>query len=535
MENIASRLDEFISRRMQEDNIPSVVLALTDADRTLHVTSHGFADVAAQVSARPDTLYETGSIGKSFTSIALLQLQDEGKIDIHAPVTDYLPWFAVRSRFDPITLHHLMSHTAGIIRGTDFTPDPRFEVWALRDTETSHPPGEKFHYSNAGYKALGLLLERIEGKPYAEIIQERVLDPLGMDSTVATVTNAVRPRMAVGYTRLVDDGPTHRDDPLVPATWFQTNTADGCLASSVLDLATYLRLYMNGGVANGATVISPDHFSTMTGRIARTGSDDGADWYGYGIRTTELNGQRLIGHGGGMVGYFSDMSCLPEAGFGAVAMVNGIGDPGEFTGYALRLVQASIAGETLPAFPDPVDPASVRNAEDYAGTYAGEPSDLEVIAKGDRLHVSLGGVQAALEPRGEDRFFVVHPVLRRHSLSFGRDGSGKVVEAFHGNSWYRSERYSGPEQPDSSGELAPYAGDYRSHNPWYPFVRVNYRKGRLTLGNQFEPLVQLADGSFALGDTPERITFDVLVDGQPLRMTYAGNAFYRFFTGDVEA
>ena len=517
---------------MHEEGIPSVVLAITDAAGPLHVTTVGYADVAARIPATETTLYETGSIGKSFTSIALLQLQDEGRIDLNAPVTDYLPWFEVQTDFDPIRVRHLMSHSAGLIRGTDFTPDPRYEVWSLRETRTSYPPGEHFHYSNVGYKALGLILERIEGRLYAEIIHDRVLAPLGMRNSVATVTHDVRPRMAVGYDRLYDDRPAHRTDSLVPATWFQTNTADGCLASSVLDLAAYLRLFMNAGVAGEQAVISPENFSAMTGTEIRTSPDSETSWYGYGIRSDELNGQRVIGHGGGMVGYFSDMVCLPDLGVGAVAMVNGIGNPSELTGYALRLLQAAATGDELPSVPDPVDYLEVEHVADFVGVYKGDAGRIEIRADGDRLQAVMHGERLPLEPRGNDRFFVAHPDLRRYLLSFGRDASGQVVEAFHGGAWYRGEQYAGCEQVDVPEELAAFPGDYRSHNPWHPYLRVMLQKDRLVLGHHPQPLERFEDGSFGHRDTPERLTFDTFVDGKALRLTYACNDFYRFFTGD---
>src|SRR5690606_2064292 len=122
---VIERLDRFVRQRMAEKNLPGVVLALTDRERTLHVGTWGYADIAAETQVTSATLFETGSIGKSFTALALLQLKDEGRVDLHAPVTEYLPWFRVQTRFAPITIHHLLTHTAGIIGGTDFAPDPR--------------------------------------------------------------------------------------------------------------------------------------------------------------------------------------------------------------------------------------------------------------------------------------------------------------------------------------------------------------------------------------------------------------------------
>jgi len=529
---ISARLDAFVEQRMRQENIPSVVLALTDREQTFHISLHGFADIAAKSPALETTLYETGSIGKSFTAIALLQVKDEGNVDLHAPITEYLPGFEVQSVFEPITLHHLLSHTAGIIAGTDFSPDPRFEVWALRHTHTGHPPGERFHYSNVGYKALGLVLERIEGRPYAEIIRERVLEPLGMTDTHAVITHELRKQMAVGYVRLYDDRPSHRADPLVPATWFQTNTADGCLASSIGDLATYARLYLNQGTLNGSTVISAENFNLLCSKVIDTHGDDHRHHYGYGIATGEVDGQTVLSHSGGMVGYFADMRCLSESGLGAVAMVNGIGDPSDFTRYALELLHAHASGTELPDVPAAVNFEQVENAHQFEGAFKSGDDVIELRAIDGTLQFSMGGDTVSLELRGPDRFYVPHNSHRKHLLEFGRDESGEVVEVFHGNAWYINDRYSGPLHFHVPEELRSCAGEYRSHNPWYPHMRVLLRKGRLVLDSKPEQLLQFDDGSFGYRDEPERLRFDTVVDGKALRLSYSCNHFYRFFTGD---
>lgn len=527
LDPIIERLTAYVEQKMDEENIPSVVLAITDTEKALHVGTHGYADVAARRPATDATLYETGSIGKSFTAAALLQLKDEGKIDLHAPVTDYLPWFAVQTQFEPITLHHMLTHTAGIICGTDFAPDQRFEVWALRDTQTSHPPGERFHYSNVGYKVLGLVLEVVEGKPYAEIIQERILGPLGMTSSYAVIANRIRPLLAVGYTRLYGDRPSHRTDPLVAVPWLQTHTADGCLASSVIDLATYLRLYLCQGTLNGQTIITEDNFRLMSAPLVEANDDELLVSCGYGIMTGTLDDEPLIGHSGGMVGYQADMRGLPNLGVGVVAMVNGIGDPAEFTIYALRLLLAQAAGDELPEVPARHDPYHVPNARDYAGCYRSRDGHIDLTAGDERLLLRIGDDEVPLETRGDDSFYVPHTELRRHLLTFGRNDDGDVTEAFHGNAWYTGERYDGPLTIEYPDEWNAFAGDYRSHNPWYPHMRILLRRGGLCLDQHPEPLQQFEDGSFGHQDEPERLRFDTVVDGEAWRLNYAGHDLYR--------
>ena len=180
---------------------PGLALALTDRDTVLLTRTYGAADVATGAPVAPETLFEIGSIGKSFTAVLVLQLAEAGASTSPRRSTDYLPWFHVPQPpgARPITVAHLLSHTAGIVAGADATPEAAFQVWALRDTPARSAPGERFHYSNVGYKALGLVLEAIEGRRYPELLRERILDPLGMTASEPAITNDMRERLAVGY------------------------------------------------------------------------------------------------------------------------------------------------------------------------------------------------------------------------------------------------------------------------------------------------------------------------------------------------
>jgi len=108
------RLDEFIARHMGEAGLPGMTLAIANRNGLLRTSQYGFADVKAGLKVAPETLFEIGSISKSFVALAVLQLAEEGKLDLHRPVTNYLPWLKTDSKFAPFTTHHLLSHTAGL-------------------------------------------------------------------------------------------------------------------------------------------------------------------------------------------------------------------------------------------------------------------------------------------------------------------------------------------------------------------------------------------------------------------------------------
>ncbi|MCA9880162.1 MAG: beta-lactamase family protein, partial [Thermomicrobiales bacterium] len=276
---LMERVDTFVAERMAAEHTPAIQLAVTDRNGLLAQRAYGFADVAAQRPLTHDDLFEFGSIGKSFTAIICLQLAEAGVLGLHAPVTTYLPWLSIPSRHEPITIHHLLTHTAGIIGGSDFAPDPRYEIWALRESEAT-APGVKARYSNAGYKLLGLLLEAVTGQTYAQLVQERIFAPLGMAGAEGAITNEMRSRLAIGYVPTHNDRPWRPEHGFAPATWFETNTADGCLAANASDLATYLRMLLNRGAYPGGCLLSEESFALLTAPHTTLGDDYP---YGYGL------------------------------------------------------------------------------------------------------------------------------------------------------------------------------------------------------------------------------------------------------------
>jgi len=523
---------------------PGVSVALTDREQTLHVAGIGHADPVARIRVEPGHLFQIGSISKSFTAIALLREWEAGRLDLHAPVTEYLPWFEVRSRFAPITVHHLLTHTAGIVSGMDFTGEGAHEVWALRETDTGWAAGDRYLYSNAGYKALGLILEAVAGQPWWDVVRARVIEPLGMGNTEPVITHDVRRRLAVGQTAFYDDRPWHSSHGVVPAPWLESGTADGTICSTAADMAGYVRMLLNGGEGPSGRLIARESYGLLVQRAVEVADEPGA-FYGYALLTRERHGHVLIGHSGGMVGFTALILADVDSGFGVVLLLNGSGERLEAGVHAIETLEAEAADRALPPVPPVPDPARIEGAADYAGVYRSGERILAVRAEGDRLLVERRGERAGLERvAGPDAFIAPHPDLDRFVLRFGREGAdgrggGQVVEIFHGPDWYVNDRYAGPTSFEHPPEWDAYAGHYRSHNPWASNFRVVVRKGRLWLTGAFAEehadgeLRALADASFrvlAADGSPSRIRFDTMIDGRATRAILDCAPYYRTFT-----
>lgn len=540
-EGVYKRLDQDVEQKMKAGNIPGLAIALTDGEKLLRVATYGYADVAARSPVMPETLFEIGSISKSFTSLAILQLWEEGRLDLHEPVTHYLPWFEIQSEYEPITLHHLMSHTAGIVRGAVFLGDPRYEVWTLRDTEATAPPGTYYHYSNAGYKTLGVIVEEIGGQPFGDFIQARLLDPLEMGDTDPIITNETRKRLAVGYEAFYNDRPPAPDRPFATAAWYEYVAGDGSIASTPADMAAYMRMLINRGQGPHGRIVAEETFDLMTGQVIAAKEEGRECFYGYGLEIYESDGCTYISHSGGMVGYYSYMLVDMSNGLGIVVLMNGPGDGAdeEIAGFALKLLHAAMHDQELPTIPL-IGLTKVQNAAEYAGTYRAcpEPSQgassniLSLVVEGEQLLLYIDDKPIALEPRGPDCFYVDHPDFSLFLLRFGRE-KGEVVEAFHGPQWYINQRYKGLTTFDHPQAWDAYPGYYRSHNPELSDFRIVLRKGAPTLiyaSGDEEPLVSLGGDLFRVGAdarSPERIRFDTMVDGKALRANLSCGHYYR--------
>ncbi len=523
-------LDRFVEQYLRDMNSPGMTLVLADRDGVQRVANYGFGDLEARKPPGDDTLFEIGSISKSFVALALLQLRDEGKLDLDRPVAQYLPWLRVESRFAPITTHHLLTHTTGLPGAGDvFQSDPGLRHLA------AYAPGEHFHYNNTMYDVLGILAWTLDGRELPELLRERILRPLGMDRSEPVITMEVRGRLAKSYAPFLGDRPYSRHGRLCEAPGLIATGGAGCVAATSRDMGAYIRMIANHGRTGDTRLLSEDGFARFSSPHVLAEDFGPGVHYGYGIAVDRLDDNRLLRHTGGMVSFMSSMMVDIDDGVGGFASVNAQQGyrPNPVVRYAIQLMRAQRRGAELPGMPEPDVATVVTNAAEFAGAYRGEAGPLEVLADGGRLVVLKDGERIPLERLGDpNRFAARHSKFDRFAFVFGRQDPGAagspVVEVSWGGDWYRNGRYEGPQQFDYPKAWDGYTGHYRNESPWIGSLRIVVLKGRLTIDGTV-PLE--ADGDlFRLRDRPhntEWIRFGELVNGRCMRIRLSGSDLWR--------
>jgi D-alanyl-D-alanine carboxypeptidase len=198
------KIDEVVTKIMKEKNIPGLSLAISMPGRTIE-RSYGIANMEYNIPVEKDTVFQIGSVTKTFTAIGILMLQQEGKLSVRDRITKYFPQYP---QWHDITLKHLLQHTSGIREMTEVEPfrsnqmkdwNPREVIARLADEPLDFEPGQNAAYSNIGCIILGVVIEKVTGVSYNDFLTDRILKPLGMTRTMFGSTSAIIPKRASGY------------------------------------------------------------------------------------------------------------------------------------------------------------------------------------------------------------------------------------------------------------------------------------------------------------------------------------------------
>jgi CubicO group peptidase (beta-lactamase class C family) len=318
-------IDRFVEAEMEATRLPGVALAIVQGDRIVHLKGFGRADPTGR-AVTPQTPFLIGSTTKSFTALAVMQLVEAGKIELDAPIQRYLPWFRVA---DPeasarMTVRHLLTMSSGIPtleRTTDFVTNDRRDdaperyARQLSSVQVSAPPGAAWHYTNANYNLLGLLVESVSEEPFEAYLRAHVLAPLAMDSASWEPEEARQRGRATGY-RYWFDWPLPYEMPYSPA-----HAPAGFLNASAEEMAHYLIAHLNGGRYDGVSLLSAEGMKLLHAPAIATGEPDLS--YAMGWFVGPLNGIPAISHGGDVANFHADMVLVPDGQWGIVLLANG--------------------------------------------------------------------------------------------------------------------------------------------------------------------------------------------------------------------
>ena len=538
-QSLFPELDRYVEQYMRDMNSPAMTLVLADRDGVQRVATYGLGDLERRRTLQADELFQIGSITKSFIAIVLLQLREEGKLDLEKPIVGYLPWLRIQSEFAPITTHHLLTHTSGLPAAWEVFPsDPAQRHIA------AYAPGEQFYYNNMAYAVLGHLAWTLDGRELPELFRERIFKPLGMSRSEPVIDFDARERMAKNYAPFLSDRTYPRNGRLCEAPAIVLTTAAGCIAAPALDMGTYVRMIASRGRGPSGNLMSPESFELFAKHHIKADTFGPTASYGYGIVVEELDGHTMLRHTGGMVSFMSSMAIDIDAGVGAFASINAQQEyrPTPVVKYALQLMRAGIEGRSSPVAPEPDVATDVANAAEYVGVFSGPQGQLEFVSEGERLFLLREGRRVALERLTEDdQFHVPEPRFARFPLVFGREpakegeesekASLPVVEVSWGDAWYAASMYEGPRKFDPPDHWRCFVGHYRNENPWVGSVRVVILKGKLMLSVTYGVIPLEADGElFRLRDDPANtdwIRFGEIVNGKCMHLKYSGEDLWR--------
>lgn len=521
-----AELDRYVARYLREMNAPGMTLVLADRAGVQRVVTYGFSDLEHRARVLPGELFQIGSITKSFTSLVLLQLRDEGKLDLHKPIQDYLPWLRIRSAFAPITPHHLLTHSSALPGGAELFPsDPAEQHLA------AYEPGKHFWYNNLGFQILGHLAETLDGRELPVQFRERLFKPLDMSESEPVIDFDTRRRQAKSYVPFFGDRPYPRYGRLCEAPGIITTNAAGCISSTARDMGRYVRMLANRGAVDGRRVVSVEGFELLATPHIKAEDFGPETSYGYGIAVEALDGHKVLRHTGGMVSFMSSLWVDLEAGVGGFASINAQQGyrPNPVVKYALQLMRAAQAGKRAAAPPPADDPRVIANAADYTGTFKGARGTLTLSNEAQRLFLNHETRRIGLDRLSADEFHVDDPAFERFALVFGR-ADGRVVEVSWGDDWYANDAYQGARQFSVPAHWQGLTGHYRSEDPWQGSVRIYVLKERLTVNGS--PLEPEGDRYRIRNDVAnsEWIRFGELVNGRCRQLKYSGIDLWRVGT-----
>jgi CubicO group peptidase (beta-lactamase class C family) len=459
LDEVSGWLSANLSELLAKYKVPGAAVGVYSGGQVVDFAA-GVLSHATGVEATTDSVFQIGSITKTWTGTLIMQLADEGLLDIDKTVVSYLPDFelADSAAASTMTVRQVLCHTAGF-EGDIFTDtgtnDDCVEkyVATLKTDPQLFPPGEMFSYNNAGYCVLGRIVEVLRGKPFDQALREHLFAPLGLAHAATDANSAILFRAAIGHL----PNPEDPDGNPVPAPIYNFAKSNGpagsALAMRPRDLLAFAAMHLNKGVAaDGSRVLSEESVAAMqTVEVSLPPLGLMGDHWGLSWELFDLEGGRVFGHDGGTIGQSAFLRIVPGADVAIALLTNGGNTIGLYFELYAHLLR-ELAGVEIPAHPlPPAEPASIDAAR-FVGTYANSVGKSEITQDED------GRIWMTDTPLGElaalvgapERTELVHltddtliPVEPKYGLHLpqvfvGDDGSGRALFIHTGRAMRRA-------------------------------------------------------------------------------------------------
>jgi CubicO group peptidase (beta-lactamase class C family) len=312
-------LQPWIERLLQQEHRPGLAIAVVEANRVAYARGFGVKRLGKNDPITTRSLFHMASITKPFVATSLMQLVEQGKVDLDAPVVRYLPYFRIADdRYPTITVRQMVTHSSGMPDVDDYEWDkPQYDdgaleryVRSLSDRKLQFAPGEMFRYSNMAFEVLGDVIAKVSGQSFDDYVQDHILTPLRMTDSTVLIRRADPGLMTWGHE--LDAG--GRPFPSKVFPYNRMHSPSSNLHSNVLDMARWAMANMNRGELDGRRILQGSTHALMWKRGT---SPVGISWF-----VGDYRGTPMIGHSGGDTGYRTDLAMLPEKKIAVVWMMN---------------------------------------------------------------------------------------------------------------------------------------------------------------------------------------------------------------------
>ena len=377
-------LKDFTNDQITKHNVPGCAVGIIHQGQAA-VIGLGETNVEHPLPVDGRTLFQIGSISKTYAATLVMMLVQSGRLDLDKPLTDYIPDFRVADddASQKATLRHVLTHSAGWTGDhfvdTGFGDDAMAKyVAGMAELPQLAPIGTVWSYCNTGFYLIAHVLERVTGRSYADLIKETLFDPVGLAMTFFAPGDVMTHRLAVGHVRCAKS-------PEVARPWLKPRFgfAGGGITASMDDLLTYARFQLDRGVTKaGQTLLSPETWQEMHSPHFPV---YGEEHWGLGWSVDDGHGARLTAHGGATVGYMSQLTLVPERGFAVAVLTNG--DTGrQVTRAAAKFALKEFLG--LEAGKPAAQPDRTDGLAELAGLYRRPAADMKVDRTDQGLKVT---------------------------------------------------------------------------------------------------------------------------------------------------